>query len=166
MGADLAADPPLPRSAQPERSPARLTAAPGADLHLVLQADFLSVRHVLRVVRARLGSTLSASAAGNLELVLAEVMNNIVRHAYHGQGGRIDLRIGAEPNALFCRLTDQGSAMPTGGLPDPPRPCTDLPVADLPEGGFGWWIVLDLAEDLQYRRTADRNVVQFRMVLN
>lgn len=170
MVADLAAGKPAQRPAMqlphpPEHSPADavLPAIVQADLQLVLHADALSVRHVLRVVQLRLGVALSDAAAGSLELVLAEILNNIVEHAYHGAGGRIDLRIGAEPGALACRVTDQGAPMPEGKLPDQPCPDTGLAIGDLPEGGFGWMMIRELAQDLQYRRDAGRNELRFRL---
>jgi len=152
--------------------PQRVTAArhppPGPDavLHLVLEADPILVRHVLRVMRTRLAAELSDSAAGSLEIVLAEILNNIVKHAYRGAGGRIDLHIGRAPGALLCRVSDQGCAMPGGVLPDPARLPPGLAIADLPEGGFGWRMVRDLAQDLHYRRDGSSNILRFRMALD
>jgi len=157
MGPDQAA------GASPGRQAAPHLACPGMTLRLELQADPVSVRHVLRLVRTRLAADLSETAASNLELVLAEMLNNIVKHAYRGEGGRIGLQIGAGPDCLLCRVTDQGIAMPGGVLPDRDRLQPGLPVADLPEGGFGWRMIRDLATDLQYRRDAGWNVVKFRM---
>lgn len=165
MAADLAAA----RSSRPlalAPAPALVSPVrPQPVLQLVLQADPLSVRHVLRVMRVRLAAELSESTAGSLEIVLAEVLNNIVEHAYRGEGGRIDLCIGAGRGGLLCRVTDQGGAMPGGVLPDPPRLPPDLAIEDLPEGGFGWRMVRDLAQDLHYRRRAGSNVLRFRMAL-
>jgi len=139
---------------------------PESDLHLVLEADPLSVRQGLRVMRTRLAGGLSEPAVGSLEIVLAEILNNIVKHAYRDGGGRIDLCIGAVPGALLCRVSDQGRPMPGGSLPDPARLQPGLRLADLPEGGFGWRMVRDLALDLQYRRHAGRNILRFRMALD
>ncbi|AMY71870.1 anti-sigma regulatory factor [Frigidibacter mobilis] len=149
----------------PGRQAALHLACPDTILRLELQADPVSVRQVLRRVRDRLAADLSEIAVGNLELVLAEMLNNIVKHAYLGKGGRIDLQIGAGPGCLLCRVTDQGIAMPGGVLPDRARLQPGLPVADLPECGFGWRMIRDLATDLQYRRETGWNVVQFRMAL-
>ncbi|GGH62209.1 ATP-binding protein [Frigidibacter albus] len=162
MAADPAAGGPQRRAA------ARHPPLPGpdADLNLVLEADPLSVRHVLRVMQTRLAAELSTSAAGSLEIVLAEILNNIVKHAYRGEGGRIDLAIASGPGALLCRVSDQGRAMPGGVLPDPARMPPGLAIEDLPEGGFGWRMVRDLAQDLHYRRHRGSNILRFRMALD
>ena len=36
---------------------------------------------------------------------------------------------------------------------------------DLPEGGFGWFLIRELTHDLTYRRDGSRNHLSFRMVL-
>ncbi|MDP3339459.1 ATP-binding protein [Frigidibacter sp.] len=131
-----------------------------------MQADSLSVRHVLRVIRARLAGGLPDAAADTLELVLAEILNNIVEHAYRDEGGQIEVLVCPVPGALLCRITDQGRAMPGDMLPHPDRPQPDLAVADLPEGGFGWRIVRDLVGDLHYRREAGSNTIRFRITLD
>ena len=55
-------------------------AAAEALFNRVLPADHLSVRGALTDLHARLSPHVSADVMGRLELVLAEVMNNIVRH--------------------------------------------------------------------------------------
>ncbi len=162
MAADLGAGEPAPR---PEVHGSCKEPAAEADLELTLQADALSVRHALRVMQLRLAGTLPEAVAGTLELVLAEVLNNIVEHAYRGEGGSIELCISARPGALVCRVADQGVPMPGGELPDPPRPDPALAIEDLPEGGFGWMMIRELAQDLQYRRDAGRNELRFRLSL-
>ena len=49
--------------------------------HRVLQAEPHDVRRTLKDLRTRFASQVSADAMGRLELVLAEVMNNVVEHA-------------------------------------------------------------------------------------
>ena len=98
----------------------------------------------------RLG--LPEDALIRLELVLAEIMNNIVEHAYAGaDSGDMTL----------------GRAMPGGKLPCPRRYDLDaMRMDDLPEGGFGWGLIHDLTQGLSYRRVAEENHVRFRIDLD
>lgn len=90
-----------------------------------------------------------------LEIVLAEVLNNIVEHAYPTVPGRIDLQLTACAAGMTCRIADQGLPMP--GLEAPLGLAPSLGGADLPEGGFGWFLIRSLCTELQYRRDAEGN---------
>ena len=60
---------------------------------------------------------------------------------------------------------DAGAPMPNNTLPN--RTDHDLagPAADLPEGGFGWFLIRDLAQDVEYRRAGAQNVLNLRLDL-
>lgn len=105
---------------------------------------------------------------GTIELVLAEVMNNIVEHAYAGDpNGMIELEIVPSNNGLKCTLRDDGQPMPDGHVPlgtlPTPNNSTPAAICDLPEGGFGWFLIQDLARDLQYCRRNRKNILTFRI---
>jgi len=65
---------------------------------------------------------------------------------------------------LDCRVLDDGRPMPEGRLP-----CgrEDWPTArdQLPEGGFGWFLIRTLAMDLCYNRIEGRNRLAFRLTV-
>ncbi len=120
-------------------------------------------------VREALGTTLeglrhlrlSCDERSTVELVLAEVMNNIVEHAYpDGTSGMIEMRITNDRDGLHCMTIDDGAPMPGGALPYPDPP---LPVADAAEGGFGWFLIRELSSDLVYARIDGRNRLEFRL---
>ncbi len=94
-----------------------------------------------------------------LELILAEVLNNIVEHAYGDRGvGRIDLDLSVRDGWISCTITDRGAPMPGGFLPNARRYSPDeMALGDLPEGGFGWGLIRDMADLLTYQRDGDRN---------
>lgn len=127
-------------------------------------ADALSVRDMLRAAIARFAQHISEDEAGTLELVLAEVLNNIVEHSYCGRDrGSISLSIVRDRRGLSCSVGDDGITLPAdhllhdiGRLPRPEP-------HDLPEGGFGWFLIRDLAEDLGYHREGDQNLLAFRL---
>lgn len=130
-------------------------------LYLVIAAQTDAVSLALRgLMRAPELAALNADGRGTAELVLAEVLNNVVEHAYARYPGEIELRLTVTPACLHCQIIDSGLPMPEGRLPpgDPP----DLG-EDLPEGGFGWNLIRTLTTGLEYRRLAGRNHLQFSL---
>lgn len=128
-------------------------------LHTEFMADSRAVRDTLIALRlvpplACLGRDDRAMA----ELVLAEVLNNVVEHAYGGQAGRIALRLRRQPAGLAFCVVDDGCAMPDGPLSSRTAP-TVGPDGDLPQGGFGLPLIRALAHALRYRRHRGYNVL-------
>ncbi len=130
---------------------------------LVVPADTMAVRTALsQVLATPLLTRLTEGERGTAEIVLAEVMNNIVEHAYRASAGEIYLTLQPEGGSLCCRIEDQGCPMPGETLPEGkvmPLGQTE----DLPEGGFGWFLIRTLAHDLTYRHEAGRNLLTFRL---
>lgn len=126
-----------------------------------------SVRAALRSVLARLSeSGVSADDRSTLELVLAEVLNNVVEHAYANcLDGTIELSIRREINVLVCEVVDAGRPMPGTAMPPGRLSPTGGNVDSLPEGGFGWFLIRELAEDLCYRRDRGCNRLRFSLPL-
>ena len=99
---------------------------------------------------------------GTAEIVLAEVLNNIVEHAYADQAGDITLRLVRHDGRVHCTVSDTGAPMPGLCLPEGRfQPLKDL--ADLPEGGFGWFLIRSLTEGLAYQRSKGLNSLSFQL---
>ncbi|RJL05570.1 ATP-binding protein [Paracoccus aestuarii] len=132
--------------------------------HRVLDARPETVRDTLQDVRARFRAEVSDDTLGRLELVLAEVMNNVAEHAplSEGRGARlpvIHLCIVRYASGLACALTDDGVSLPDECLL--PRSLPPMIPEDLPEGGFGWFLIQDLTQSLCYYREESRNYLAF-----
>lgn len=121
--------------------------------------------HLLKVALAPLNLTLEE--LGTIELIMAEALNNIWEHAY--QAGRSN-----GPIELFCRQTRHGllfdlidTGQPLPGEHIPLGTPADLSVAtrDIPEGGYGWFLIRDLAKDITYRRLDAQNHLHLRMAI-
>jgi len=99
---------------------------------------------------------------GVVEIVLAEVLNNVVEHAYaeHGRGV-IELDVKREGQRLTFVIRDDGRPMPGGIAPGGIPQDLDVAEKDLPEGGFGWFLIRELTRDLRYHRTGNRNELRF-----
>lgn len=101
---------------------------------------------------------------GTCETVLAEVLNNIVEHAYaSATHGHIGVTLSRDNCGLAVEVTDDGAPMPGGRLPDPRPAPLNVPRADLPEGGFGWSVIRSLTTGLDYRRENGTNRLRFRV---
>lgn len=134
--------------------------------HQVLSARPDSVRGALMDVRRRFAGEVSDDTLGRLELVLAEVMNNVAEHAATEAGGtvrrtlpQIHLCIVRHESGLACAITDNGISVPADCLLPRDLPRNDVP--DLPEGGFGWYLIQDLTQALCYYREQQRNFLAF-----
>ena len=134
-------------------------------LDLTIHGDLHGVRRGLDRVNSALAQMgFDANLAGTVEIVLAEVMNNIVEHAYAGRGdGLISLQMAAGDAGLNFTVTDRGHPLPKGTIRKVERDLENTPVADLPEGGFGWQLIQNITEQLDYRRVEDTNQLCFQV---
>lgn len=135
----------------------------------------ISVRSGARAPRMALARLMSGLAplhldveeAGTVELVLAEVLNNICEHAYAEaeDAGPIDITCSHGPSGLIFGVADDGKPMPDGQTPLGMQAEIDVDVMDLPEGGFGWFLIQDLAKDVHYARIEGRNRLSLRIAV-
>ena len=136
---------------------------PPVRARLRLASDPQAVRDGLRQLLAAAPlCDLSEDVRGSAEIVLAEVLNNIVEHAYPGFAGLIDVTLDYAHPTLSFEVVDTGHAMPCNRLPK--GELADLDdTGELPEGGFGWFLIRNLTNGLAYSRVADRNTLAFWM---
>ncbi|MBK5925925.1 ATP-binding protein [Rhodobaculum claviforme] len=131
-----------------------------------LHADAAGVRAALAQVRAALdGLGLTPECHGDIELVVAEVLNNIVIHAYGHQPGPIDVALTLAEGVLDCEVRDKGRPMPGLAAPpgDPAR--LDLGRDAVPEGGFGWFLIRRHARCVRYARKEGMNRLSLSLPL-
>ena len=137
-------------------------------VHLVFPGNQMAVRKALGSCMQGLAHLeLTEDQKTEVELVLAEVLNNVVEHAYQERDiGVIELDVVREGDDLCVKVLDDGVPMPGGNLPGGlPHDLDSLGEQDLPEGGFGWFLIRELTQELQYRRDGCRNHLSFRMKL-
>lgn len=139
-------------------APASIAPAAPLALHFVIPATNLAVRRMLHGLHLSLmANGLSQDDMEHVEIVLAEVLNNIIEHAYKGRPDcSISLSARLTPLALEIDLIDSGDAMPDHRLPSGQQGQRSA-VADLPEGGFGWHLIRALTDRLDYLREDGRN---------
>jgi serine/threonine-protein kinase RsbW len=143
-------------------------AAMTADSHgcakVLIPGEPVAVRDGLRVIcSSELARGLSEDDRGTMEIVLAEVLNNIVEHAYSERPGEIEVALKLTFDSLAVSVVDHGLPMPGGDAPSGNlKPIGDF--EDLPEGGFGWHLIRTLSRELVYQRENGQNRLSFRLV--
>lgn len=125
-----------------------------------------AVRDGIARVMARLCAlNLSDEDAGTVELVLAEALNNIVEHALPPMDKDTLVKISGTHDAdgLQLQIVDQGVAMPSDRIPAAISPQIDVAIPDIPEGGFGWFMIQTLATEVAYARVDGANHLSLRL---
>ncbi len=120
----------------------------GLSTRLTLPSTAMAVRQALQLLlQSAPISRLPAATLCATEIVFAEVLNNIVEHAYATHIGPILVTVICGDGSVDCEVQDQGLPMP--GLSPPFGQIPNRGVMhDLPEGGFGWHLIRTLAKDL------------------
>lgn len=145
----------------------RLTpAAMGPLARIEFAADFDEVRKAIAEAMEALAPLgLDGEKEGAIQILLAEALNNVVEHAYPpGTSGNVTLILRARQSGLMIEIRDRGRPMPEGRAPVGRHPSSRL-VQYPPEGGFGWFLIRELASDLVYDRRDGENYLIFRMAL-
>lgn len=145
--------------------------AAGGDTEAVLSARYSGTPQGVREALAEVASGLRGLNAGDeevfsAELVLAEALNNVVEHALAEVDDAtfsVEMRRGAR--GVFFEVSDPGKPMPDGETPIGEAPIVASATGDLPEGGFGWFLIRELARDLTYRRDGARNMLNYRLAI-
>lgn len=102
----------------------------------------------------------------SVELALAEVLNNVVEHAYDGTtDGVVELRVCVQEPHIFFRVLDTGRPMPNGRLPLGNPADAGREGFQQDEGGYGLYMIRQLARKLRYTRFGAYNQLSFRITL-
>ena len=119
----------------------------------------LVIRQVVEDICQHLGQAgLPAADLTSVQIVIAEILNNIVEHAYGINGtGRFSVHIRVRGGLLFAGFCDCGQRIPTNVLTPQSMDDPDSDIPDLPEGGFGWSLIHILVSQLRYRYVSEQN---------
>ena len=129
------------------------------------RASFDNVRDAIAAANESLAPlNLDQEDHHSVQLVLAEALNNVVEHAYQpGNPGDVTLILRHGRAGLLVEVRDRGRAMPNGRPPNTDGPSASGTRDALPEGGFGWFLIREIARDLIYDRRDGENFLIFRM---
>lgn len=135
-------------------------------LRMTVPSDDMAVRAALERIETGLRALdAPEDVRGTAQLVLAEILNNVVEHAYTSKDGEIEISLSPKGDMLFCLISDAGEPMPENTLPNGRAVEEGTELMDLPEGGFGWLLINEYARNLEYHRRKDKNVLSFQLAL-
>ena len=130
-------------------------------IELTIKPDFHEVRRALQEIRDGLSTVLDDDPMNTIEIVGAEILNNVVEHGFAGrpvETPSIEVFACVTGQNLLFRVVDDGHPMPGGTLPGGQVPDIDSTnVFALPEGGFGWGLIHMLSGDLNYAYIDGKN---------
>jgi serine/threonine-protein kinase RsbW len=133
-------------------------------IHLSAEADFPSVRLLAAACHGVLAEWgLSPERQSLLELAVVEAATNVVRHAYGGQGGRVEVELAREGRSIALSVVDSGTAFDPTSVP-PPREPDPADPSTWPEGGMGLPIIRAACDELSYRSEGGRNRLTLHLV--
>lgn len=135
---------------------------------ICVQSSEMAVREALKKLLDGLRPlSLDIEEAGTVELVMAEALNNIVEHAYPkgDPNGPISITCEHARDGLHMTVVDRGRAMPDGITPLGTPVDVDVAFNEMPEGGFGWFLIKDLAKDVRYNRATPENRLSLRLAV-
>ena len=143
-----------------------LTEVEGQSFFTILPATTEAVRQAVLDTRGWLDTLdLLQDDLCNLEIMLAEALNNIVEHSNAPEGALIDLNVEVGQRRAICWIRDFG--MPCDVLTKPiaaARP-ESAKIALLPEGGFGVALIQSIASEIEYLPVERGNFVMLTMPL-
>lgn len=126
-------------------------------IHFSVEADLPSVRLLAAACHGVLAEWgLSHERRSLLELAVVEAATNVVRHAYGGRGGRVDLELARDGATIALSVVDSGTAFDPTGVPAPREPDPGDP-STWPEGGMGLPIIRAACDELHYLSEGGRN---------
>jgi serine/threonine-protein kinase RsbW len=113
------------------------------------------IRLLVLAVRAVCAEALGESPAlDEVELALAELLNNAVEHGVAQDPAAVELEIGLITTPGWAELEVLDAFEPYVPTDTPPG----LP-DELAEGGYGRFLVHELMDEVRYERRGDRNAV-------
>jgi anti-sigma regulatory factor (Ser/Thr protein kinase) len=126
-------------------------------IHFSVEADFPSVRLLAAACHGVLAEWgVSSERRALLELAVVEAATNVVRHAYGGRGGRVELDLARDGATISLSVVDSGTAFDPTGVPAPREPDPGDP-STWPEGGMGLPIIRAACDELHYLSEGGRN---------
>ncbi len=136
--------------------------------HLEAMGTPETVREILGDLRARVQALgVDEDHCGTVEIAMAEALNNIIEHAYApGFAGPLWLDVQLGEGRLVIKTRDTGHPLPGLDLPKRALPDASGPLDSLPEGGFGWFLIQDLTETVEYTRKENENRLTLVFAIN
>jgi serine/threonine-protein kinase RsbW len=128
-------------------------------VRLAIDSRLDHVELLSRAVRALCATVgVPARQCAQVELALVEAVNNVIRHAYHGEPGHpVEVEFTVHGDRFTIVVVDDGAPMPPRRVPVVDFDPTDVP--NLPEGGMGLFIMHSVMDQVEFGRRDGRNLL-------
>ncbi|MEI7638991.1 MAG: ATP-binding protein [Syntrophus sp. (in: bacteria)] len=127
-------------------------------LHIILPAKMDNLATFIQALSKWLKQHgMAAEKIPRVQLAVEEALVNIIRYAYEGQAGDVELRGGiADDQRFVIEILDSGIPFDVYTLPKPDIHCS---IKDRKVGGLGVFLIQRMVDELLYRREGDKNVL-------
>jgi serine/threonine-protein kinase RsbW len=106
---------------------------------------------------------LPSHKASDVKSALAEAINNVVEHAYSDvTPAKVRVHCRLHQNWLDILISDTGTPLPGFRVPDGVPAPLGSTLDELPEGGFGWFLIHELTSDIRYEHRNGCNRLSLR----
>jgi anti-sigma regulatory factor (Ser/Thr protein kinase) len=124
---------------------------------LTVTSDLKELNKIRAFLKENLNHlTISENDYYTIELSMLEICVNIIRYAYPGTRGEINLKTWKEQNKFYLEISDDG-------IPFDPRiveePDLEKMISDGHKGGFGIFLSRKLMDGFDYKRENDQNIL-------
>jgi serine phosphatase RsbU (regulator of sigma subunit)/anti-sigma regulatory factor (Ser/Thr protein kinase) len=122
--------------------------------------NLLKVRDFVVKYSAKMG--LLPRQVSEVKLAVDEAVSNIIRHAYVGKRGNVEIEITKLESAVELKVMDQGVEFDWNSVLEP-----DLYryVETRRKGGLGIWLIKKLMDEVVFERVEDTNILIMRVYL-
>lgn len=132
---------------------------------VILRSNYRAVREAVTSVGDALRDAIGEQHTGEVELCLAEALNNVVEHAYKGNpSGEIRVLVALADHVLTVLIEDDGIAMPHAQQIFTRNEAVFEP-AEMAEGGYGRKLMTVLMTAVSYERDEGVNKLQMRKTI-
>jgi anti-sigma regulatory factor (Ser/Thr protein kinase) len=114
-------------------------------------------RMLLWIRKHLIDAGLDASSIRKFELASEEAIVNVIRHAYQGGAGKIEILFRLKETEVHVMIVDHGP--PFNPLEGKHRPALASSLEERKEGGLGILMIRKCVDDVHYRREDDWNVL-------
>jgi len=124
----------------------------------IFDAEILHLPSMLRWIRDKLRELpITASDKNKLEVVSEEILVNIIRYAYQGKIGKIEILWAEKKPLVHIRFKDFGT--PFNPLVNEKPPIKSLSMDSKDIGGLGIFFIKNLVDKIEYRHENGANIL-------
>lgn len=134
--------------------------------NFTINSEYKNVSSVCFIIKTFCeGCNIVAEKIREIELSVAEALNNIIKHSYKGnEENKIDIFMSCEEGKFTIRLTDFGESRKK--LDKPVLQFDPSDIDSLPEGGMGLFIIEQLMDENFYSVEENKNIFTLVKLVN